>query len=102
MTTDVKSLTTAAQDQVLDAVKAVQSTVLGGAQTLGSAFEQLAPLKVPAVDTLSLGSLPTPAETIALAFDFTEKLLATQRQFLLQLVAAAPVAPAAPAAPSKN
>ena len=97
----VKSLTTAAQDQVLDAVKAVQSSVVDGAQALGSAFEKIAPVKLPVVDKLPFGTVPTPAEVITLTFDFTEKLLATQRQFLLQLVAAAPAAPVA-AAPSKN
>ena len=102
MPADVKSFTTAAQDQVLDAVKALQSTVLESAQTLGSAFEKLAPVKVPTVDQLPSANLPTPAETITIAFDFTEKLLATQRQFLLQLVAAAPTAPVAAAGPSKN
>ena len=101
MTTDVKSITTTAQDQVLDAVKTVQATVLDSAQALGSAFEKLAPVKVPTIDKTPFGTLPTPAETISLVFDFTEKLLASQRQFLLQLVAAAPVATTA-AAPSKN
>ena len=101
MPTDVKSLTTAAQEQVLDAVKAVQSSVLDGAQTLGSAFEKLAPVKLPTVEKLPFGAVPTPAEIVTLTFDFTEKLLASQRQFLLQLVAAAPTAPAT-TAPSKN
>ena len=101
MTTDVKSITTAAQDRVLDAVKTVQANVLDGAHTLGSAFEKFIPVQVPTVDKLPVAGLPTPAETISLVFDFTEKLFASQRQFLLQLVAAAPVAPA-PAAPSKN
>ena len=101
MTTDVKSLTTSAQEQVLDTVKAVQSTVLGGAQTLSSTIEKLAPVKLPAVDTLPVPGLATPAEVIALTFDFTDKLLASQRQFLLSLVATAPAAPA-PAASSKN
>jgi hypothetical protein len=103
VTTDVKNLTTTAQEQVLDAVKTVQSTVLGSAQTLSTAFEKLVPVKVPSVDALPFATLPTPAETVALTFDFTEKLLASQRQFLLALVAAAPTAATpAPAAPSKN
>jgi hypothetical protein len=102
VTTDVKALTTTAQEQVLDAVKAVQSTVLGGAQTLSSTIEKLAPVKLPAVDNLPVVGLATPAEVIALTFDFTDKLLASQRQFLLSLVATAPAAPAASTSASKN
>jgi hypothetical protein len=100
VTTDVKTLTTTAQEQVLDAVKAVQSTVLGSAQTLSSTIEKFAPVTLPGVDSLPSAGLPTPTDVITLTFDFTEKLLASQRQFLLGLVATAPAAPKP--APSKN
>ena len=101
MTSDVKELTKAAQEQTLKAVYALQTTILDTTSGVVRAFEKAIPtsfagFELPELNIPGLDKLPTPADALAAGFDMTEKLLASQRSFAEQLFAmAAPKAPAA-------
>lgn len=87
MTVTSEDLLTTAQDQFLAAVQGMQSAVLEGVKLWSGAVDNRVPTalikSVPGLDTL-----PTPATYAALRLDFAEQLLAYQREFIEQLLAA--------------
>jgi hypothetical protein len=84
--------TTAAQEQLLDSVvqsqKAVLEAVRNWAKTTEGVTPALPEVQLPA-------GVPEPTEVVANAFDFAEKLLASQRKFSEELVTALAPKPAA-------
>lgn len=104
MATDVKSISIAAQDQVLAAIKTTQAAILDGVRTWSSSVGNLMP-QLPAVP--GLDKLAKPAKGLEIGFDFAERLLATQREFAEQLLGVtqatqATQATAAPKAAAKS
>jgi hypothetical protein len=98
----------AAQDRTLSALRQSQSAVVEAVEGWAKAVESAAP-ELPAIPVLE--SLPSPEEIIQTSFDFYGKVLAAQREFAQNLVAAAapvvkttpvetPKAPPSPKAPS--
>jgi hypothetical protein len=83
--TDIKGISTAAQDQVLAAIKTTQAAILDGVRTWSSTMANAMP-KLPAIP--GMDKLPNPADGLELGFDFAERLLATQREFAEQLLGA--------------
>lgn len=96
MSTDIKSMSAAAQDQILAAIKTSQAMVLDGVRTMTSAVGNVMP-DIPAIP--GIDKLPTPADGIEMGFGFAEQLLTTQREFAEQLLAA--TTQAAPAKTTK-
>ena len=97
MATDIKSISTTAQDQIFAAISTTQAAIVDGVRTMSSTMTSAMP-KLPAVP--GMDQLPTPAESLELGFGFAERLLASQRDFAERLLAA--MSPAAePAKASK-
>jgi len=67
------------QDEVLKAIRMGQETLIDGIRTCVQTIQSVSP-KVPAVHLPLADKLPTPAEVVASAYDFAERLLASQRQ----------------------
>ena len=81
----------AAQEQLLEDIRQRQQVVVDAVRALTEAAGKA----TPAVATPGLpADLPQPGDVVAGAFDFAEKLLATQRDFAEKLVAAGTPAPA--------
>jgi hypothetical protein len=88
MATDLKSLTVTTQEQLLKAISAAQTSVLDGVESWTSAVQKLIPGNLPSLSSLpGADVLPTPAETVALGYEFAEKLLTSQKEFAEQLFA---------------
>jgi hypothetical protein len=87
----------AAQERTLSALRQSQSAVVDAVEGWAKAVESAAP-DLPAIPVLK--SLPTPEEVIQTSFDFYGKVLASQREFAQNLVAAtAPVIKTTPVEP---
>ena len=86
--TDLKSISTAAQDQLLAAISTTQAAFVDGVRTMTSTMTASMPAmaKVPAMP--GMDKLPTPADALELGFGFAERLLAGQRDFAERLLAA--------------
>jgi hypothetical protein len=97
--TDLKGISTMAQDQLFAAISTTQAAVIDGVRTMTSTMASAMPAmpKLPAVP--GMDKLPTPAMALGMGFDFAERLLASQREFTERLLAAATPAPA-PVAPA--
>lgn len=77
--------TTAVQDQVLESVKQSQKAIL----ELVENWSKTAQAATPSIPAAQLPSgVPQPAEVIANAYDFAEKLLHNQREFSEALLGA--------------
>lgn len=86
-----------AQEQILTAIKQTQDIALAGVELWA---QNTAPLAVKGQEVAT--ELPTPEQLVANSFGFAEKLLATQKEFAKQVVAAwAPVAEATKAPAGK-
>jgi hypothetical protein len=90
----------AAQEQLLEGIRQSQQVVIDAVRAFADAAAKATPavaLPEPPAD------LPKPAEVVADAFDFAERLLASQRDFAEQLVAVVPEPdkPGKPAKPAK-
>jgi hypothetical protein len=84
------------QDEVLKAIRMGQETVIEGIRTCVATIQSVSP-KVPQVHLPLADKLPTPAEVVASAYDFAEKLLASQRQFAEEVLSVtAPLADSTP------
>ena len=91
--------TRTAQDQVFESVRQSQQAVVEAVRLWAKAVEKAVPA-IPAVPFAD--ELPRPEEALEGAFDFAEKLLAAQREFARNvLAAAAPVLGEKPANGSK-
>lgn len=86
--TSTTSTTYAAiEDQVLDAVKFGQQAIVDGVRAVTETVKNVIPAgSVPFAD-----SLPKPSEYVERAFSLSERLLANQKQFTQDLLAAAGV-----------
>lgn len=93
--TPIIELSRKSQNQVLDAVSSVQSTVASGYTKLNAVVTGLLPKSLPVLPSLPFA--PKPAEVIALGFGFAEKLLASQKAFVNELLAVSAPAPKAAA-----
>ena len=75
------------QDEFLNAIRKSQETVVEAvktwADTVRSVTPKARPVQMPLAD-----KLPKPEEVVANAYDFAEKLLASQRQFAEELLKA--------------
>ena len=82
------------QEQVLAGIKQGQKAVVDAVGVWAKTVESI----VPATPSLPLAEgVPTPEQVVVNAFAFAEQLIASQRDFALQVLAAA-----FPAAPSKD
>ena len=82
----ITEATVAAQEQTLEAIKRSQEAYVDVVQTWAKSIKGFVP-ETPAVPFAE--ELPTAQQFVANVFDFSEKLLASQRQFVQSLVEAA-------------
>ena len=75
------------QDEFLNTVRKSQETVLEAIKAWVEAVQSIAP-KLPSVNVPLVDKLPKPEEVVANAYDFAEKLLASQRKFAEDVVQA--------------
>jgi hypothetical protein len=87
--------TRTAQEQILEGVRQSQKAVVNAVEIWAKAVEKA----VPDVSSFA-DELPQPAQVVESAFDFAEKLLAAQREFARNVLAAA--TPALNAKPSSK
>ncbi len=75
------------QDEFLNVIRASQETVVEAIGTWTDIVQAVTP-KVPTARVPLAGKLPAPEDVVVGAYDFAEKLLASQRQFAEELVKA--------------
>jgi hypothetical protein len=68
------------QDDILKTVQTSQEAVLDAIRAWADTIQSITP-KLPAVNPPFADMLPKPEEVVANAYDFAEKLLASQRKF---------------------
>ena len=84
----------ATQEQLLDGIKQGQKAVVDAVGAWAKTIESIVPA-APSIPSLPLAEgFPTAEQVVKEAFAFAEKLIASQRDFALQILAAA--APASP------
>jgi hypothetical protein len=87
MATDLKELTTAAQENVLSVIKMTQTSMVEAVKTVVDTVDKFTPdFPIPSVPGLDL--LPSPTEGLTMTFSFAEKLLENQKDFASSLIAA--------------
>jgi hypothetical protein len=92
--TTPKTVTTELQNQILDTIRKSQETVVEAIKTWADTIQSVTPsLPIPNVPSVPFADkLPKPGELVASAYDFAEQLLASQRKFAEDVLAAtAPV-----------
>ena len=89
--TETQNVAQAVQDQVLDGVRKSQQAIVEAVQAWADTVKRLTP-EVPSAAKVT-EQMPEPAELIDNAFDFASQLLAAQRQFAHDVLAAATPAP---------
>ena len=83
------------QDELLNAVRKSQETVIDALKTWAETVQSITP-KLPSVPVPGADKLPKPEDLVASAYDFAEQLLASQRKFAEEVVkATASLRPAA-------
>jgi hypothetical protein len=88
MTTTTDAISTI-QDQVLESVKLAQDTVVKAVKAWAEAGQELLP-ELPDFSELPLvDKLPDSAELVGQAFDFTDRIVAAQREFANAVIDAA-------------
>ena len=81
------------QEEFLNVIRTSQETGVEVVKTCVDAVKAVTP-KVPSIQVPLIAKLPTPENVVTGAYDFAEKLLASQRQFAEELVkATAPLMP---------
>ena len=75
------------QDEILNTVRKSQETVIEAIKTWVDTVQSITP-RLPSVNVPLADKLPKPAEVVANAYDFAEKLLASQRKFAEDVVKA--------------
>src|SRR6266571_7801256 len=68
------------QEEILNTVRKSQAAVVEALETWVSAIQSITP-ELPDVNVPFADKLPKPQELVASAYDFAEKLLASQRKF---------------------
>ena len=86
--TKIDSTTKAAQDKTLEAIKQSQSVIVEAVAAWAKAAEKALPA-LPAIPALLALDFPKPEELLQTSFDFYGEVLATQRKFATDLLAAA-------------
>jgi hypothetical protein len=90
------------QEEILSTVRKSQAAVVDAIQTWASAVQSVTP-ELPEVNVPFADRLPKPQELVASAYDFAEKLLASQRKFTVDVLkATAPLLPGSEDAPAKK
>ena len=90
--TDTKNISKELQGQALDTIRKSQETVVEAIRSWADTIQSLTPSlpSIPAVPFTD--KLPKPSDLVTDAYDFAEKLLASQRKFAEDVLAAtAPV-----------
>jgi hypothetical protein len=90
--TPLAELSMKSQDQVLGAVASVQNSVASGYTKLSTIVTGILPKSLPSLPAVPFA--PKPVEVAELSFGFAEKLLASQKAFVVKVLA--PVVPLAP------
>ena len=75
------------QDELLNAVRKSQETVVDAIKTWSETVQSITP-KLPSVPLPGADKLPKPEDLVAGAYDFAEQLLASQRKFAEEIVKA--------------
>ncbi len=75
------------QDELLNAVRKSQETVVDAIKTWSETVQSITP-KLPTVPVPGADKLPKPEDLVAGAYDFAERLLASQRKFAEEIVKA--------------
>jgi len=75
------------QDEILSTVRKSQEAVIDAIRAWSETVQSITP-KLPAVPVPGADKLPKPEEVVASAYDFAEKLLASQRKFAEDVVKA--------------
>ena len=75
------------QEEFLSTIRKSQETVIEAVKTWVETVQSVIP-NVPSVQVPLTGKLPKPEDVVASAYDFAEKLLASQRQFAEDLLKA--------------
>jgi hypothetical protein len=84
---DVRSATQEFQEQILDTIRKSQAAVTDAIRTWAQTVQSITPsLPTPSVPLAD--KLPKPGELVSNAYDFAEQLLATQRKFAEDVIAA--------------
>jgi hypothetical protein len=73
------------QDEFLKTIRFGQETVIEGIRAWVETVESVTP-KLPLVHVPLAGRLPKPEDVVAGAYDFAEKLLASQRKFAEEML----------------
>ena len=87
-TTKIDATTKAAQDKTLEAIKQGQSVIVEAVAAWAKATEKAIPA-LPVLPVLPALDFPKPEELLQTSFDFYGEVLATQRKFATDLLAAA-------------
>jgi hypothetical protein len=81
------------QDEFLSTIRKGQETWVEAIRTWVETVQSMTPsvpsMSVPSMEVPLTDKLPRPEEVVASAYDFTEKLLASQRQFAEEVLKAA-------------
>ena len=89
--TDPRAMNQELQGQILDTIRKSQEAVTDAIKTWAETVQSITP-SVPAPSVPFVDKLPRPGELVSNAYDFAEQLLATQRKFAEDVIAAtAPV-----------
>ncbi len=75
------------QEEFLNMIRASEEAVVEAVKTFVDAIKAVAP-KVSSIQVPLADRLPAPEDVVTSAYDFAEKLLASQRQFAEELVKA--------------
>ena len=87
--TDVRTATQGVQEQILDTIRKSQEAVTDAIRTWAETVQSITP-SLPSAPLAD--KLPKPGELVSDAYDFAERLLAAQRKFAEDVIAAsAPV-----------
>ena len=81
------------QEEFLNTIRKSQETVIEALKSWVEAVQSITP-KLPAVNVPGADKLPKAEDVVANAYDFAEKLLASQRKFAEDVVKALPTLPA--------
>jgi hypothetical protein len=85
--TDARTASKELQDQILDTIRKSQEAVTDAIRTWAETVQSITPsLPVPPMPFAD--KLPKPGELVGNAYDFAEKLLAAQRKFAEDVIAA--------------
>ena len=100
--TETRNIAKDLQDEILNTVRRSQAAVVDAIQTWAATVQSITP-ELPDVSVPFADKLPKPSELVANAYDFAEQLLASQRAFAENVVAAtASLLPAQHDAPAKK